>query len=80
MTIATCDSGPLTHLWQIDLWAALGTFSSVHIPELVANEVASHVELGRFEELVGSVPLYHTVSSQIITNMRSQLPTEGQPF
>lgn len=78
MTSAICDSGPLTHLWQIDLWSVFGTLSALHIPDLVADEVADHVELGRLAEFVGSDPLYHNVSSQAITDMRSRLAFEFQ--
>lgn len=78
MTRAVCDSGPLTHLWQIDLWSAFGTFHAVHIPALVADEVAGHVILDRFTEIAGIQPLYHTVSPSTIVEARRQFPAETQ--
>jgi len=71
LTTATCDSGPLTHLWQIDLWSALSTLAAIHIPDRVADEVASHVELSRLAEFAGSTPLYHIVSPQAIRDTRN---------
>jgi hypothetical protein len=36
MTTAVCDSGPLTHLWQIGQWQAFGTFDAIHMSKLAA--------------------------------------------
>ena len=76
MTCAVCDSGPLTHLWQIGLWPALGTFQTLHIAEQVAHEVREHVALDRLEELAGCALHVHAVSEQEIRSAQSTLPPE----
>lgn len=76
MTCAVCNSGPLTHLWQIGLWPALGTFQTLHIAEQVAHEVRGHVALDRLEELAGCALHVHAVSEQEIESTQSTLPPE----
>ncbi len=44
-----CDSGPLTHLWQIGLWPAFEIFNETHLPVQVANEVQQHVDLDQLK-------------------------------
>lgn len=80
MTRAVCDSGPLTHLWQIDLWSAFGTLQEIHIPEPVADEVAGHVILDEFSEIAGIQPNYYTVSPGAIVEVRRKFPAETQPL
>jgi hypothetical protein len=41
MTSAVCDSGPLTHLWQIGQWQAFSTFDALHVPTQVAQELCT---------------------------------------
>lgn len=50
---AVCDSGPLTHLWQIELWPVFGTFERIFIAEQVQEEVSSFVDLQHFGSLCG---------------------------
>lgn len=76
MTGAVCDSGPLTHLWQIDLWSVFGTFEVLHIAEQVAQEVREHVTLDRMKELAGCALHIHAVSEQEIESTQSALPPE----
>lgn len=78
MTSAVCDSGPLTHLWQIDLWSVFSTLRVIHIPESVADEVAGHVVLDDFYKIVGIKPIYPTVSPSAIAAVRRQFPAETQ--
>ena len=47
--IIICDSGPLTHLWQIGLWPAFEVFDETHLPVQVANEVQPHVDLDQLK-------------------------------
>ncbi len=62
MTSAVCDSGPFTHLWQIDMWPVFGTFEMLHIAEQVAQEVREHVVLDRMKDLAGCALCIHAVS------------------
>ena len=47
--IIICDSGPLTHLWQIGLWPAFEVFDETHLPVQVANEVQQDVDLDQLK-------------------------------
>ena len=76
MTSAVCDSGPLTHLWQIGLWSVFGTFWAFHIAAQVAREVHEHVVLDRMKEFAGCASHIHTVSEQEIESTQSAFPSE----
>ena len=52
MTNVVCDSGPLTHLWQIGWWPAFGTFDAIHVAAQVAQEVRLHVSLDQMRKSV----------------------------
>ncbi len=61
MTNAVCDSGPLTHLWQINQWRLFGVFDTLHIAEQVAQEVHGHVKLDQMKALAGCALHLHSV-------------------
>lgn len=62
MTVAVCDSGPLTHLWQIDAWHTLGVFETIHVAAQVRREIQRHVPLERLETIAGCQLQIHEVS------------------
>lgn len=62
MTMAVVDSGPLTHLWQIELWLAFGTFETLHLAEPVMVEVTRHVDLTQLVALAGCRWQHHPVA------------------
>ena len=66
MTIAVCDSGPLTHLWQIEMWATLGTFEEIHLAEQVAQEVRAHVPIEDLGQCSAALARIHEVSQERI--------------
>jgi len=66
MTRAVSDSGPLTHLWQINSWQALGTFQALHIATRVTQEVHKHVPLEQLETLAGCTLHIHDVPQHAI--------------
>jgi len=35
VTRAVCDSGPLTHLWQVHQWFTLGTFDAQSLQQAI---------------------------------------------
>lgn len=74
MTNAVCDSGPLSHLWQIDLWVVFGTFKEIHIVDQVAQEVRQHVELDQLEALAGCALQTHPISQPKIEACKTALP------
>ncbi len=76
MTRAVCDSGPLTHLWQIDMWSVFGTFGTLHIAEQVAQEVREHVVLNRMKDLAGCPLHIHAVLEQEIESTQKAFPPE----
>lgn len=73
MTEAVCDSGPLTHLWQIGLWSAFGTFEAIHLVVQVAWEVQEHVPLDHLENLAGCTVHRHDVPQQELESSRATL-------
>jgi len=62
MTTAVCDSGPLTHLWQLGLWRTFRTFDAIHVSPQVAGEVELHVPLAQMTALAGRDPIVDAVS------------------
>ena len=74
MTRAVCDSGPLTHLWQISQWQAFRTFDALHVPEQVAREVARHVSLAQLTVVTGRDVRVDAVSEQEIAAARRTVP------
>ena len=74
MTRAVCDSGPLTHLWQISQWQAFRTFDAIHVPEQVAREVARHVSLAQLTVVTGRDVSVDAVSEQEIAAARRVVP------
>jgi predicted nucleic acid-binding protein len=66
MIQAVSDSGPLTHLWQIDSWQAWGTFQVLHIAAQVAQEVRKHVPLEQFENQAGCALHIHDIPQHAI--------------
>jgi predicted nucleic acid-binding protein len=74
MTSAVGDSGPLTHLWQIDQWRAFRTFHSVHLAAQVAREVSAHVDLDQMTSLSGRDVTVHDVPETEIEAARSAAP------
>ncbi len=79
MNSAVCDSGPLTHLWQIGAWTVFGTFEAIYIADQVAQEVREHVMLDQMEDRADCVCHVHTVSRYEIEISRKGLPLEA-PF
>lgn len=73
MTTVVCDSGPLTHLWQVGEWRAFGTFTAVHIPQQVAQEVRLHVSLDEGERQIGFEISVHEVAQAEIASCRAEL-------
>jgi predicted nucleic acid-binding protein len=74
MTSVVCDSGPLTHLWQIGRWHAFRTFDAIHVSEEVAQEVARHVSLAQMTTVAGRDVSVDAVSEQEITAARQTTP------
>lgn len=73
MTIAVCDTGPLTHLWQIDLAVLFSTFEALHIPTQVVQEVQGHVPLDRLPSLADCQVHVHSVSESEILALQECL-------
>ena len=61
MSYAVCDSGPLTHLWQIQQWSAFAVFSELHVANQVAVEVRDHVHLDEFTAMTNCQLTLHLV-------------------
>ncbi|MFN8489738.1 MAG: hypothetical protein U0350_19290 [Caldilineaceae bacterium] len=73
MKQAICDSGPLTHLWQIGLWSALKLFSTIHLSTQVAQETRNHVPIERLAEFATSDVQIHNVNETEIDVARRNL-------
>ena len=78
MTQAVCDSGPLTHLWQIDLWQVFGTFQSLHLAAQVAQEIREHVPLEQLNPLTGCTLHIHDVPPHEIDAQLEVFPPDLQ--
>jgi predicted nucleic acid-binding protein len=74
MTAVVRDSGPFTHLWQIDQWQAFRTFEAMHVPAQVAREVARHVPLAEMPTYTGRDVIVDEVSEQEIMGVRQASP------
>lgn len=70
MRSVVCDTGPLTHLWQIDLWAAFRAFDTIHLPEQVVKEVEQHVGLKQLRKSEACTLQIHPVSQPQIESVR----------
>jgi len=70
MTCIVCDTGPLTHLWQIDLWAAFSAFNTIHLADQVVRELKQHVALKRLKKLAGCALKIHIVSQDQIESAK----------
>ena len=76
MTHVVCDSGPLTHLWQVGLWSTLHTFETLHVAQQVIQEIREHVSLDRLESLSNCKLHIHTISQQEIDVQRQRVPSD----
>jgi predicted nucleic acid-binding protein len=76
VTSGVCNSGPLTHLWQIGLWTVFGTFESIHLAVQVAKEVREHVPLDQLKHLAGCVVHIHDVPQPELESYRAALPPD----
>lgn len=74
MTRVVCDSGPLTHLWQIGQWQAFSTLDAIHVPAQVAQEVAQHVSLAQMTAAAGCEASVDAVSEPEIAAARRTAP------
>jgi predicted nucleic acid-binding protein len=72
--IIVCDTGPLTHLWQIDLWPAFVVFDETHMPVQVVDEVQHHVDLDQLQHFT-RVQI-HTVSPTQVATVRQAQPQD----
>ena len=62
MIVVVCDTGPLTHLWQIDLWPAFQAFDAIHLSEQVVSEIERHVPLSQLKNLAQCTLTIHPIS------------------
>ena len=76
MTHVVCDSGPLTHLWQIGLWSTLRTFETLYVAQQVIEEIREHVPLNRLESLPDCELHIHTISQHEIDVQRQRAPSD----
>ena len=70
----SCDTGPLTHLWQIDLWPAFAVFDEIHLSVQVAGEIQQHVDLDQLEQFIRLQ--IHTVSPMQIDRAKQAEPRD----
>ncbi len=69
--ISICDSGPLSHLWQIDLWPTFAVFDEIHLPVQVSNEVQQHVDLDQLKNFT-QLQIHTILPSQIESAKQAQ--------
>lgn len=71
-----CDSGPLTHLWQIGQWQTFRTFDTLHVAAQVSVEVERHVPLVEMKANAGRDVTVDAVSGPEIAAARQALPPD----
>ncbi len=71
-----CDSGPLTHLWQIGQWQTFRTFDAIHVAAQVSVEVERHVPLVEMKTYAGRDVTVGAVSGPEIAAARQALPPD----
>jgi predicted nucleic acid-binding protein len=71
-----CDSGPLTHLWQIGRWQTFRTFDAIHVAAQVSVEVERHVPLAEMKTYAGRDVIVDAVSGPEIAATRQALPPD----
>ncbi len=76
MINVVCDTGPLTHLWQIQSWVAFHTFDTIHLPTQVIQEVQHHVMLEQLETVSSSQICVHSVPPVLREETRKHLPSQ----
>ena len=76
MSVAVCDSGPITHLWQIQQWTAFAALDELHAARQVIDEVRSHVPMEQFAVYAGSSLQVHEIDQVEVGQTRNAL-TEG---
>jgi predicted nucleic acid-binding protein len=69
-----CDTGPLTHLWQIQSWTAFSTFDTIHLSTQVVQEVQHYVALEQLETISGSQISVHVIPPAQWEETKTQLP------
>jgi predicted nucleic acid-binding protein len=75
MINVVCDTGPLTHLWQIQGWIAFNTFDTIHLSTQVIQEVQHYVTLEQLETISGSQVCVHSVPPALREETRKHLPS-----
>ncbi|OQW88267.1 MAG: hypothetical protein BWK78_08390 [Thiotrichaceae bacterium IS1] len=74
MIEVVCDTGPLTHLWQIQSWTSFSTFDTIHLSTQVVQEVQQHVALEQLETISGSQVCVHLIPSSQREETKIHLP------
>jgi len=75
VNVVVCDSGPLTHLWQIRQWAAFAVFAEIHLADQVVAETHNHVPLDEFTAITTCRLLIHSVDQ--LESMRAKDSLDG---